>query len=455
MRWPSAIWSRARGARTFTGSTILTAATNIALAGLGVVSGVFAARLLGPHGRGQLAAIQTWPSFVASLAMLGMPEALVYFSARSPSEAGRYLGSAIVVAFLSSIPFLLAGYLLTPLMLHAQAPAIVRAGRWYLLLVLILASAGLLPSPLRGRSDFASWNLMRMMPNTVLIGVLMLAWLFSRAVPTFVAGGNLVALALLVFPFAAIVVRRIPGPFTPDSNKLPSMLRYGLPCMMTGVPQMLNLRLDQMLMAALMPPRDLGLYVVAVAWSGAAAPLLSAVSSVMTPAVASAADATHGARRLASGARITVSLAIVLCLTLAAVTPVAIVLLFGEHFRPSIPAALILIPAAGVLGLNLVLQEGLRGMGSPYAVLRAELAGLAVTAIALIAMLRPMGIMGAAIASLLGYSTVLGVLLINARRYAEVSLRELLLPQLTEIRLALERLFSFVRGYPSVTGDSL
>ena len=84
-------------------------------------------------------------------------------------------------------------------------------------------------------------------------------------------------------------------------------------------------------------------------------------------------------------------------------------------------------------------------MGRPYAVLRAELAGFAVTAIALAVMLRPMGIMGAAIASLLGYSTVSAVLLVNARRYAGMSLRELLLPRLSELKLTLARLIVQVR----------
>src|SRR6202030_2462068 len=98
MRWPSDICSGARGASAFATNTVITAATNIALAVLGMVSGILAARLLGPHGRGELAAIQTWPSFIASLAMLGMPEAVVYYSARAPSTAGRYLGSAVMVA---------------------------------------------------------------------------------------------------------------------------------------------------------------------------------------------------------------------------------------------------------------------------------------------------------------------------------------------------------------------
>jgi antigen flippase len=439
-------WRNLRAAGLFAANAALTAATNVGLAALGVSSGILAARLLGPHGRGQLAAIQSWPSFVATLAMLGMPEAIVYYSARDQSAAGRYLGSGVAVALISSGPFMVVAYLLMPLLLHAQTPTIVWAGRWYLLLVPIYALVGMLLHPLRGRSDFAPWNLMRLLPNTLWIGVLVLAWALSRATPTFVAIANLAALTLLMFPFAALVTRRVPGPFTPNPHSLPSMLRYGLPCMMTSVPQLLNLRMDQMLMAALLPPRDLGLYVVAVAWSGAAAPLLNAIGAVTTPGVASAVDEAQAARRLATAARGSAALALMLCLALAILTPFAIVILFGEGFRESIPVALVLVPAAGVVGLNFVLQEGLRGMGRPYAALQAELAGLAVTAVALAVMLRPMGTMGAAVASLLGYSTVTAVLLRNARRYAGTPMAALLLPRIDELQLVLRRLAMLVGG---------
>jgi O-antigen/teichoic acid export membrane protein len=450
-----ASWYMLRSASALAANTILTVATNLLLAAVGMVSGIVAARLLGPHGRGELAAIQTWPSFIATLAMLGMSEAIVYHSARKPSEAGRYLASAVVVALVSSVPFMSIAYLLMPVMLRAQTPSIVSAGRWYLLIVPLYALVGMLLHPLRGRSDFAPWNLMRLMPNALWIGVLALAWVSSHTTPTFVAAANLVALALLVFPFAALVTRRVPGPFTPDPQKLAPMLRYGLPCMMTGVPQMLNLRMDQMLMAAVLPPRDLGLYVVAVAWSSAVSPIVNAVGAVITPAVASTSDHVQGARRLAAAARGTTGLALVLCLALEGLAPFAIVILFGERFRESVPAALVLVPAAAVLGVNLVLQEGLRGMGRPYAALRAELTGLAATAIALTMMLRPMGIMGAAIASLLGYSTVTLVLVRNARRYAGTPVSALLLPRFSEMRLTLTRLASQARGPETLAEEPL
>jgi O-antigen/teichoic acid export membrane protein len=449
-------WRALSTTKSFGAGAALTAAANLAIAALGIVTGVVSARLLGPHGRGELAAIQTAPGFIATLAMLGMPEALTYFSAREPVRAGRYLATASAIALAACLPFMAAGFAAMPILLHAQRPQVVSAARWCLLIAPIWAVAAMPIPLLRGIGAFAQWNALRVMVLLSIIVVLAVAYATGHVNPTFIAYGWLVYSALFLLPTFWLVFRRgVRGPFLPDPNNVGPMLRYGAPCMMTGMPQMLNLRLDQMLMAALLPPRDLGLYVVAVAWSGAAAPLLSAVSSVMTPAVASATDAAHGARRLAVGARTTSALALIICLSLAVVTPIAITILFGESFRASIPAALVLIPAAGVLGLNLVLQEGLRGSGRPYAVLRAELTGLVVTTVTLVATLHPMGIMGAAIASLLGYSTVLGVLLINARRYAGVSLRELLLPQITEIRLTLERLFSLVRRYPSVTGDSL
>lgn len=420
------IWLGPLGTSSFVADATVNAGANMLIAALGMVSGVLAARLLGPRGRGELAAIQTWPCFVAGLAMLGMPEAIAYYSAREPSEAGSYLGSAVVVALISSAPFMAAGYALVPLMLHAQTPATVWAGRWYLLIVPLYALMGLPRHPLQGRRDFVPWNAMRIAPNVAWIGVLVLSWTCARAYPTFVAAGNLIALATLVFPFAALVACRMPGPFRPDLSKWPSLLAYGLPCMLTMVPQTLNARLDQMLMAALLAPHELGLYVVAVAWSGAIMPLLTALAAVTMPAVAGVGDEEQRIPRFATAVRATAALALLLAIALAAITPLSVAFLFGPGFKAAVPAALVLVPAAAVLGFNSVLQEGLRGLGRPYDVLEAELSGLGVTIVSLAVMLGPMGIMGAAISSLSGYSTVTAVLLLNARRHAGTTPKELL-----------------------------
>src|ERR1700722_6851549 len=125
---------------TFAKSHSLQHSMAVTIAGNGLTtlcwlgSGMMAARLLGPTGRGELAAIQTWGGFISILAMMGMPDALVYFSAREPARAGAYTFSAIVLALLGCLPLLAIGYLAMPALLSAQSSTVVTEARIYLLL---------------------------------------------------------------------------------------------------------------------------------------------------------------------------------------------------------------------------------------------------------------------------------------------------------------------------------
>ncbi|MBF6571129.1 MAG: oligosaccharide flippase family protein [Candidatus Binataceae bacterium] len=445
-------WRTLSATKPFGAAAALTAATNLTIAALSILTGVVSARLLGPHGRGELAAIQTAPGFIATLAMLGMPEALTYFSAQEPLRAGRYLATASAIALAACLPFMAAGFVAMPTLLHAQRSQVVSAAQWCLLIAPIWAVASMPISLLRGIGAFAQWNALRVMVLLSIIVVFAVAWATGKVTPSFIAYGWLVYSALFVLPTFWFVFRGgVRGPFVPDRAIAGSMLRYGAPCMMTALPQMLNLRLDQMLMAAILLPRELGLYVVAVAWSGAVAPIVNAVGTVMLPSVASAADREQAVRRLGAGTRATALMACLISTAVVASAPLAIVFFFGAPYRGAIPSALVLAPAAGVLGINFTLQEGLRGLGRPYLVLRAEVIGLAVTAIALAVMLRPMGILGAALASVGGYVTVMVVLLAGARSSIGASPAMLLLPHRDEICAGLRHLRILLRSFvPSV-----
>ena len=124
-------------------------------------------------------------------------------------------------------------------------------------------------------------------PTAVWMAILIMAWAVSCHRPSLLAYIYLGMLASLCLPVFWSLRKLLPGSFRPDSANFGPLLRYGLPCVMTTLPQVLNLRMDQMLMAAFLPPGVLGLYVVAVAWSGAINPLLNAVATVLFPEVAS------------------------------------------------------------------------------------------------------------------------------------------------------------------------
>jgi Na+-driven multidrug efflux pump len=99
-----------------------------------------------------------------------------------------------------------------------------------------------------------------------------------------------------------------------------------------------------------------------------------------------------------------------------------------------VPAGLVLVGAAAISAINSVLEEGLRGLGYPAVALWAELGGLVVTAIALLTLLVPFGIMGAAIASVLGYSAVTCTLAVSTRKLTGCSFATLFQPNQRDIQ---------------------
>ncbi|MFL5800559.1 MAG: oligosaccharide flippase family protein [Roseiflexaceae bacterium] len=437
-----AFWQRALTSSYFGSHVILTMGANIVTALLGLITGPVAARLLGPHGRGELAAIQTWPSFIALIAMLGLHEATVYFSARDPERSGQYLASATMLALVAAVPFLAAGYLLMPLLLAAQSPEVITAARWYLLLIPLYALVLTPLNALRGRSDLVAWNILKLVPPLGWFVVLAWASLLGGATPQAITGHYLIVFGLLFFPVFAVVRRRVPGSLRPDYRLWGPMLKYGLPTATAVVPYVLNLRLDQLLMAALIAPRLLGLYAVAVAWAAAMSPLLRAIGAVTFPRVASGSSVQDQASMLAQGARLGTLVALCAGFLLFIITPFAIPLLFGAAFAAAVPCALILVVAEVMADLDDILREGVRGLGKAKVVIGSEIFGLLVAAIALWLFLPPFEIVGAAIASLLGYTAAASFLTFQICRTTGYSLAALLWPRRADLELVRQHLFA-------------
>jgi O-antigen/teichoic acid export membrane protein len=210
------------------------------------------------------------------------------------------------------------------------------------------------------------------------------------------------ALATLVLHVHAW--RVLAGPAAPQRGLVRPMLAYSAPTMAATIPRWLNLRVDQLIVIALLDARALGLYVVAVAWSSATHPLAEVVAHNAVPTLASSKDIGQRVRFVY---RAGVMAASGTALLLLIATPMLLPLIFGGEFRAAIPVALVMVLAGALEATNAVGAECLRGLGRPRAVLAAECVGLAVTVVALPVLVMSLGIIGAAIASLLSYATTL------------------------------------------------
>lgn len=120
-------------------------------------------------------------------------------------------------------------------------------------------------------------------------------------------------------------------------------------------------------MAAFLPPAALGQYVVVVAWSGAGTFLMHGLSAVIVPKLASrnGSGTGGGGPELAWATRVGVLIAMLTATGLLLLASVGIRVFFGSRFAPTIPAARLLAVAGGVAGLNMVLSEGMCGLGRP------------------------------------------------------------------------------------------
>ena len=401
---------------------------NIALAGLAVATGITAARILGPSGEGELTAIQTWPLLLGTLAMLGLDSALVYFIARRPDKGKQLTFTAVLIGLFSSFVVAAAAWFLLPFLLSAQPPQVVSAARAFLLIGGIYAVVGIPHGSLRGAHLFTEWNLLRIAPGIVWLCILLASWLLGHAAAIPLSRWYLGGVFACGLPVFIVVKHKLQGPLKPDVRMAPGLLRFGLPSALTSLPQTINLRLDQLLIIAFLPARTLGLYVVAVSWSGVVTPLLSAIGSVLFPHVSAEKDTARRGYLLATALQGGAVVAAATTVPFMLLAPFGLPLIFGSSFAPSIPSAIVLVPSCAILAWAGIAEEGLRGLGRPTIVLIAEIVAAAVTVASLPALLPAYGIFGAAIASLLGYSTIAVFTVVAISRSTHQPIRLFVIP---------------------------
>lgn len=392
--------TKAKSSRSF----LSTAGTNGLLALLNIATGIIVAHVLGPHGRGELAAIQTLPTVIAAVSMVGQTDALVYFGGRRPRLMRSYVVTAVMLATLFSAVTSLIFVVFAPQLLHAQSSLVVRQARIYMLIGPLFALAWLPFHTLRGLGQFGRWNLFRLAP---VAGWFLIVVFYAAVGGTHnasrLADGYLVMTGAIGVVIWCVVMRATRGtPLTLERERAGELLRFGAPAAGATLPQMLNLRLDQIFLGAVIAPRGLGLYSAGVAWSSAVLPIVTALGLVLFPRLASANGGEH-LDILSRTSRLAFTVSALGAVGASLLAPLMIPVVFGGAYRGATVVAAVLCAATAIYAWNYVLEEGLRGMGLPGGPMKAQATGLGITVIALVVAVPPWGIMGAAVASIAGY----------------------------------------------------
>ncbi|HEY6291296.1 MAG TPA: oligosaccharide flippase family protein [Terriglobia bacterium] len=400
---------------------------------LGVFTGIASARLLGPQGRGELAAVTLWPLILVLLTSLGLCQAIVFHTGKRRFAPGEVWTAAVIIWLLQSLAVLLLGAVVIPLALRHYSPDTRHLALLFLAFSPILIFVGYPASLLQGQLDLLSFNLIRAAAPTVY--ALGLAFLVLRhraglgeVLLLQIAG---VCLAAAVGAWRVLAVsRRQPDRSRPyrlawNRAACAGLLRYGWRSHLSSVTSYVNQRSDQLLLSLFVGPRDLGLYVVAVALATSVS-FFPQAAGMVTIATGSNVSPEQARRIIARGFRVTLAALSVGCTLIFVLCPWLISLAYGPSYHAAVTACKILLPGTVALGLNQVLYDGARALERPALPSYAEGLSTAVTFVGLLLLLPRFGFLGAAIASTFAYTTSLCLMLSLSRSRLHLGLRELL-----------------------------
>lgn len=400
---------------------LLTAGGNIVIAATGAIGGILAARLLGPVGRGELAAAIVWAGILGILVQLGMPQAITYFTARYTEQVGAILQATLLLLVLQSILILTVGTLVAQLVMSRLQPEAAFEVRLYLWSIPATTLTTYLGTIAQGMRRFDLFGLLRIVASFIYVIALTIAFALNireaaGVLALMLAGQIVVAVAALVFfLWRLIVLER-----SSSSIWVRQLVAYGLRSYIGSLAWMANARLDQFVMSFAIALGQLGIYAVAVSYAGVLYPVLAAFANVLFPHVAGA-ERDRAASDIMKVLGLTILAASLGALVLGVASKVLVPGLFGQDFASASTVAVVLLAGTVFLGCNYVLSDALRGLGHPLVPSMAEVFGLLITIGGLWLLLPRLGIMGAAWTSVFSYAAVFGVLLVAVRRILGLS----------------------------------
>jgi O-antigen/teichoic acid export membrane protein len=395
---------------------------NCGINALGLINSILLSHWLGPIGRGEIAAAMLWPGLLIYLSSMGLIVSSMYFSSVPDARPRVVLNNAILMGLLLSGVALPLAFIALPILLKSQSAYVISASRAYLIVIPLSLITQFGMGVLQGRMRLVELNWLRVIiPTGYLAGTIVL-----------MAMGRLTLIHILILHMGLSVVALVstlavliragirPGVQT-DAGLAKQMLSYGAKVHVGQVSGLANVNLDQVLMAAWLPPAYLGLYVVAVSSAGLSQMLAQAVQTVTMPGIAREASDTERGTILQSVFRRYWLLSLGIMLAMAVTLPLLIPIIFGRAFSPAIWPAEVLLLASCFKGAEQVLGGWAGASGNPWLGSKASLVALLVTMGLLYALLRRIGIMGAAIATAAAYLAELTVVIYGLRRTHSIS----------------------------------
>ncbi|MBI5049147.1 MAG: oligosaccharide flippase family protein [Deltaproteobacteria bacterium] len=383
-----------------------TFATRIFLIGIGLVTGVIVARILGPEGRGLYGVAVTIGAIGVQFGNMGLHASNTYYVARDRELLAPLVGNILLVGLVfGGIISVLAGAL------FYIYPHIAPLDGLLLTLALVYIPLGLtymlLQSLLLGIQEVRIYNKIDIINSFFtfcLVGIVIAIGIVSVE--------SVFAMGLVALFIGCVWIMRLLLTYT-DSPPLPSLslfrnnISYGLKAYFSSLFVFLMLRIDLLMIKYILGAEEAGHYSIAVNMADMVYMLPLVVSTILYPKL-SAIKNVHEKWRYTKNVLVVLGLVMfAICIFFALFSHVIVGLLVGKVYLPAVPAFVVLIPAIYLLSLGGILGNFNASVMIPPSSIPFTL-GLAILNILLnLVLIERYGIVGASVSSMICYGLLI------------------------------------------------
>ena len=341
--------------------------TRILLMGIGLITSVIVARVLGPEGRGLYAVAATIAAMGVQFGNLGLHASNTYYVARDKKLLPMLVGNTIMVSFA------VGGFVAVLIwIIFSIWPKLAPVGSLLLILSLIWIPLGLvcllLQNVLLGIQEVRAFNKIELVTKVFGVGLIGLLTLIGTATVEAIFSAGLVALVISSLWALSRLKSHLTEPPQASMTLLKENVRYGVKAYLTAFFSFLVLRGDLLMTKYILGAEQTGYYSIAASMAELVYILPVVVATILFPKLSALTDIKEKwcftkKAAVATGAGMLLVLAVAGFLA----NPVVRVL-YCDPFLPSVPPFLWLLPGIFFLGVETVVVQFLNSIGFPKAI---------------------------------------------------------------------------------------
>jgi O-antigen/teichoic acid export membrane protein len=414
--------------------------------GLAFLSGVLLARALDRDERGVAALYQSAVSLGFAFLSLGIATAVVYYvgrraiSGRQAAEAG--LSITVVATAITAAGVLIAALAFDDRLSEAGMP-------YWLAVVAVPAVVQfrVVEAVLRAQGRFGAMNLLEVsLPLSILGTLAAVELIWGLDVRRAVIAWSLAFLPPVVFGYLLLGPSGWPRRLA-ERGLLWESVQFGVQGQLSNMVQLLNYRLDTILLAVLLNASGVAVYAIAVPLSEGLWFIANSVAVVLLTRL-TAGDDEFAASMTPVVCRNTLLVTAVAALAAALVSPLAIPLVYSDLYRDSVLPFVLLLPGAVALAGTKIFSAYVFSRGKPLINAQIAIVTLIVGIVADLILIPLLKVPGAAIAASLDYSLALILSALAYRRLSGRSIADALVPRRSDVSLYVDGMRSLVGRLP-------